>query len=240
MLEETEIDRRAPTPASPDAYLHRLETRLPPLLAAIAGMDDIIGYLQFKLFTAHVTGNLVVVFALLVRGGPPNLAQVLSVPVFIGAVALVWTISKLLRRRGTALVRPLLVIQFALLACVLLTSAAAYGGNGGSDGAWATVVPMVAVSAMAAQFSLLRLVIPNAPSTAVMTGNLTNSVLSVLDVISFGQPLTTGATDRLRKASLALIGFSAGCVIGAAAVSTVGDYAWAIPAGLAGIILALT
>jgi hypothetical protein len=40
-------------------------------------MVDVIGYLSLgKLFTAHVTGNLVVNAALLMRCGPPNLAQV--------------------------------------------------------------------------------------------------------------------------------------------------------------------
>jgi uncharacterized membrane protein YoaK (UPF0700 family) len=44
-------------------------------------MVDVIGFLSLgKLFTAHVTGNLVVIAALLVRGGPPNMAQILAVP----------------------------------------------------------------------------------------------------------------------------------------------------------------
>jgi len=73
-------------------------------------MVDLIGYLSLgKLFTAHLTGNLVVIAALLVRGGPPDLAQVLAVPVFIVAVAAVWLIAKVADRRGSALVGPLLL-----------------------------------------------------------------------------------------------------------------------------------
>src|SRR5689334_22991144 len=73
----------------------RSERWLPPLLSVIAGMVDVIGYLSLgKLFTAHVTGNLVVIAALLVHGGPPNMAQILAVPVFIVAVAAVWLIAK--------------------------------------------------------------------------------------------------------------------------------------------------
>jgi len=98
----------------------RLERRLPTLLSIIAGMVDVIGFLSLGLFTAHVTGNLVVIAALLVRGGPPNMAQILAVPVFIVAVAAVWLIAKASERRGPALVRPLLLVQFLLLACVLI------------------------------------------------------------------------------------------------------------------------
>src|SRR5260370_29396933 len=43
---------------------------------------------------------------------------------------------------------------------------------------------MIAVCAMACQFALLRLAVPGAPSTAVMTGNVTNTVLSLLDTVS--------------------------------------------------------
>ena len=84
-----------PSPSEDASALARSERRLPPLLSVIAGMVDVIGYLSLgKLFTAHVTGNLVVIAALLVRGGPPNVAQILAVPVFIVAVAAVWLIGQ--------------------------------------------------------------------------------------------------------------------------------------------------
>ena len=56
---------------------------MPPVLSIIAGMVDVIGFLSLGLFTAHVTGNLVVIAAQVVRGGPPHLAQILAVPVFM-------------------------------------------------------------------------------------------------------------------------------------------------------------
>ena len=82
-----------PSPSDP-VGLVRLQKFLPPLLSAVAGMVDVIGFLSFGLFTAHVTGNLVVIAALLVRGGPPNVAAILAVPVFIVAVAGAWLIAK--------------------------------------------------------------------------------------------------------------------------------------------------
>jgi uncharacterized membrane protein YoaK (UPF0700 family) len=172
-------DRREKMPAaiesnsvSDSPELLRFEQRLPPLLSVIAGMVDVIGFLSLGLFTAHITGNLVVIAALLVRGGPPNMAQVLSVPVFVIAVTAVWRIAKALKRRGPALAWPLLLIQFLLLLCVFILSVI-YSPAVNPHGWMSVVIAMIAVSAMACQFALLRVSLPVAPSTAVMTVNLT-------------------------------------------------------------------
>jgi uncharacterized membrane protein YoaK (UPF0700 family) len=215
-----------------------LERRLPPVLSVIAGMVDVIGFLSLGLFTAHVTGNLVVMAAQLLRGGPPRLAQILALPVFMMAVAAAWLIAKASDRRGPALLRPLLLVQFVLLAGVLILSVV---GDSASNphGLIAGVTAMIAVSAMGCQFALLRLAVTGAPSTAVMTGNLTNTVLALLDTLSRTQPLTEGANERLTRTLKVLAGFFAGCLAGAAAVSSLGDWAWSLPVGLAAAVVAL-
>jgi len=214
------------------------ETRLPPVLSVIAGMVDVIGFLSLGLFTAHVTGNLVVIAAQLVRGGPPRLATVLAVPVFMMAVASAWLIAKASDRRGPALLRPLLLVQFLLLVAVLTLSVVGQPA-GNPHGLLAGVTAMIAVSAMACQFSLLRLAMTGAPSTAVMTGNLTNAVLALLDSLSRTRPLTQGSHERLRRTLKVLIGFFAGCVAGATAVSFLGVWAWSLPVVLAAAAVAL-
>lgn len=226
-----------PQPSNEPNELERLESWLPTLLGVVAGMVDVIGFLTLGLFTAHVTGNLVVIAALLVRGGPPNMAQVIAVPVFVLAVAAVWLIAKALERNDPALVRPLLLIQFLLLGCVLVFSVI-YDPAANPHGFMAVVVAMFAVSAMGCQFALLRLALPGSPSTAVMTGNLTNAVLSLLDTLFPRQPLTEGANERLKKTLKVLVGFFAGCIAGAAAVSLLGDWAWLPPVALAGAAIA--
>jgi uncharacterized membrane protein YoaK (UPF0700 family) len=105
-------------------------------------------------------------------------------------------------------------------------------------GLMAGVTAMIAVSAMACQFALLRLAVPGAPSTAVMTGNLTNTVLSLLDTLSRTEPLTQGAHERLKTAFTLIVGFFAGCVAGAAAVSWLGGWAWSLPVTLAAAAVA--
>ena len=55
---------------------------LPSVLSMIAGSADVISFLGLGgLFTAHITGNLVILAAHLVSGGTAPLAPMLSVPV---------------------------------------------------------------------------------------------------------------------------------------------------------------
>jgi uncharacterized membrane protein YoaK (UPF0700 family) len=211
---------------------------LPTLLSVIAGMVDLIGFLNLGIFTAHITGNIVVIGALVVRHSRVNPAQILAIPVFILAVAATWLIARASGRRGTELMRLLLFIQFLLISCLLVFSVVTKP-SADPHGLMATVAGMIAVTAMGCQFALLRLALPVAPSTAVMTGNLTNAVLALVDSSSQMQPLMESNTKRLRASLHLLIGFFAGCVLAAAAVMYLADWAWSLPAALAGAAAAL-
>jgi uncharacterized membrane protein YoaK (UPF0700 family) len=229
-----------PWPLPPDdaSTPSRLEDRLPTLLSVIAGMVDLIGFLTLgNIFAAHITGNLVVIVAGLVRGGPLNLAQALAIPVFILSVAAIWLLARASGRRGPELARRLLLIQFLLLAAVLVFSVIT-NPSANPHGLMAGIAVMIAVSAMACQYALLRLAVPGALSTAVMTGNLTNAVLSLLDTLSRTQPSMEGAANRLKRSLHLLFGFLLGCVVAAAAVSFLGDWVWSFPAALAGVAVA--
>jgi uncharacterized membrane protein YoaK (UPF0700 family) len=227
-------DKTTPHPSDDPSDLARSMERLPPLLSVIAGMVEAIAYLSLgNLFTAHVTGNLVVIAALLVRGGSLNVPQVLAVPVFIAAVAAVWLLAKASNWRGPALARPLLLVQFLVLACVLILSVV-FDVAASPNGFMASVAATFAISAMACQFSLLRLAVPGAPSTAVMTGNLTNTVLSSLETLSRNRPLMKPDDGRLRRTASLVVGFCVGCIAGAVGVSVLGDWSWSLPVGLAG------
>src|SRR5713226_4978472 len=90
----------------------RSERWLPTLLSVIAGMVDVIGFLSLGIFTAHVTGNIVVIGALIVRHNRVNPAQILAIPVFILAVAGTWLLARASGRSGPGLLRLLLLVQF--------------------------------------------------------------------------------------------------------------------------------
>jgi len=217
---------------------NRCKSWLPTLLSVIAGMVDVIGFLSLGIFTAHVTGNIVVVGALIVRHNRVHPAQILAIPVFILAVAVTWLIARASGRRGTGLMQPLLLIQFLLIACVLIFSVITKP-SGDPHSPMATIAAMIAVSAMGCQFALLRLTLPVAPSTAVMTGNLTNAVLGLMDLISRTLPLESD-NRRLTGALHLLVGFFVGCVLATAALMYLGDWAWSLPAALAAVAVALS
>src|SRR5262245_45004989 len=133
---------------SADDVLSRLQRRLPPLLSVIAGMVDLTGFLTLgNLFTAHITGNLVVIAALAVRGGRINPAQILAVPIFIVAVAGTALLARGSGKRGLGLLRLLLWIQFFALT-VVLTFSVITKPSAAPHGLMALIAAMMAASAM--------------------------------------------------------------------------------------------
>jgi uncharacterized membrane protein YoaK (UPF0700 family) len=200
---------------------------------------DLIGFFTLgHIFTAHVTGNLVLAAAAAVNGGPVNPAQVLAILIFMAALALVFLIAQGSRRQGAGLAPPLLAVQFLLLAAALILSVVARPSLG-PNGLMAGIVAMLAVSAMATQYALLRLAFPSAVSTAVMTGNLTNAVLAAMELLVRRRALLPPDAGRLERSLRLLCGFLGGCLIAAAAVSLIGDWAWALPVALAAAALAV-
>ena len=153
----TDVVAAASPTVGADVELSRLQNLLPPLLSVIAGMVDLTGFFTLgKLFTAHVTGNLVLAAAAAVGGGPLNVAQILAIPVFILAVAITWLIAEASHKHGPILVRLLLEVQFALLAAVLIFSIVTRPSTD-PHGLMAGIAAMIAVSAMACQYATLSI-----------------------------------------------------------------------------------
>jgi uncharacterized membrane protein YoaK (UPF0700 family) len=231
---------RAPAKPSGDMLaLSRLRYQLPPLLSVIAGMVDLIGFFTLgNIFTAHITGNLVLAAAAAVRGGPLHLAQLFAIPVFMLAVTTTWLIARASNKHGPALARLLLEVQFVLLAAVLIVGVVTSPSTD-PHGLMAGMAVMIAVAAMACQYALLRLALPRVVSTAVMTGNLTNATLSLMDLWSKRGQLTPAEAERVKESLRLLAGFLLGCLVAAAAVSLLADWAWSLPVALAALAIVL-
>src|SRR5258708_38891790 len=105
---------RIPTPSIESSLGARL---LPTVLSIIAGSVDAIGFLGLGgLFTAHVTGNLVILAAHLVSGSGAPVASMLSVPVFVAALGLARLLAGALERIGVASLRPPRLLPVLLVA----------------------------------------------------------------------------------------------------------------------------
>ena len=93
---------------------------LPAVLSTTAGAVDVIGFLALSgLFTAHITGNVVIVAAHYVTGGFSQIGPLLAVPIFMAVMGLVTLASDAFVLTGSSPLRPLLLLQTALLAAFL-------------------------------------------------------------------------------------------------------------------------
>src|SRR5262245_28593627 len=99
---------------------------LPFVLSVIAGTADIIGFLGLGgLFSAHITGNLVILAAGLVARNQGPLAHLIAVPVFVVILAATRLLVAGLERIRISSLMPLLLLQFLLLLAFLAVCMAA-------------------------------------------------------------------------------------------------------------------
>jgi uncharacterized membrane protein YoaK (UPF0700 family) len=234
------VKRRTPRFRTPLVESSLNAKLLPTVLSVIAGSVDAIGFLGLGgLFTAHVTGNLVILAAHLVSGSGAPVTSMLSVPVFVAALGLTRLLAGALARIGFASLRPLLLLQLLLLTGSLVPCASA-GPRIDPDTTRAILAGMLGVSAMAVQNALVQISLKGAPSTAVMTTNITRFVMDVGDVILGRRPADVAkARDRAMRTWPAIIGFAVGCGVGAASEAAIGLRSLALPTVLALLAVAM-
>jgi uncharacterized membrane protein YoaK (UPF0700 family) len=212
---------------------------LPTLLSLIAGSADVISFLGFGgLFTAHITGNLVILAAHVVTGDPARLAPMLSVPVFTVVLALTRLLAGGLEAIGVASLRPLLFVQFLLLGGFLVLSVAV-GPRIDPNAAKAILAGMLGVSAMAVQNALVEISLKGAPATSVMTTDITRFMIDVSAMLFGRDPHNVGqARSRAHHTWPVIVGFVVGCGLGALCQAAIGMWSLALPSALA--LLAIT
>jgi uncharacterized membrane protein YoaK (UPF0700 family) len=211
------------------------------VLSLVGGSTDAIGFLSLNgLFTAHITGNLVVLAAHVVAGDPVLLSYILSVPVFMLVLLLARVFASRLERRGVATLRPLLWVEFLLLTAFLVLCVA-HGRDFSTRSVLAVVAGMLGVAAMAVQNALVQISLPQSPSTAVMTTNVTRFMLAFGEVVAGGDSARV-ALARKRAVQLlpVIVGFAAGCALGAAAQARFGWWALSFPAVMALLAVAMS
>src|SRR5882757_8698341 len=233
-------ERLTPRVSAPSVDSSLSTKLLPTVLSVVAGSVDAIGFLGLGgLFTAHVTGNLVILAAHVVSGGEAPVAPMLSVPVFMMVLGLTRLLVGALERIGFASLWPLLLLQFLLLAGFLGLCISA-GPHIDPGATRAIFAGMVGVSAMAVQNALVQISLKGAPSTAVMTTNITRFMMDVGEVIFGREPVDIAkARSRAMHTWPAIVGFAVGCGLGAACEAAIGLRSLALPTGLALLAFAM-
>jgi uncharacterized membrane protein YoaK (UPF0700 family) len=212
---------------------------LPGVLSLIAGSADVISFLWLGVFTAHITGNLVIAAAYVVTGQATSVTLLLSVPVFILVLGLAALLAAGLEAVGRASLRPLLLLQVLLLAGMFGLSLAT-GTRIDRTASTAIFAGLLGVSAMAVQNVMAQAALRGAPSTAVMTTNLTRFTIDVGQLLlGRDPPEVATARERARHTWPSIVGFIGGAGLGAACFAAVGPWSLALPVGLALLALAL-
>jgi uncharacterized membrane protein YoaK (UPF0700 family) len=210
------------------------------VLAFVAGSVDVTSFLGLDgLFTAHITGNLVVLAAHILARGEATLALVISVPLFVIMLAATRVLAAGLDRSGIPSLSVLLFVQFALL-CAFLGICIAAGSGVSASAPSMILAGMLGVSAMAVQNALVRISLVGAPSTAVLTTNITLLTTDIGEIILGQDPgLIAKARQRARRTWPAVAGFLFGCALGAWCEAAIGLRALVLPASFALVALAL-
>src|SRR6266403_2932517 len=237
-----ELARHPSGSGSPAPPIERSLARkvLPTVLSLIAGSVDVISFVGLGgLFTAHITGNLVILAAHVVSGGDAPLAVILSVPVFMVMLALTKLLVAGFEAIDLASLRPLLLLQFLFLTGFLVLCVAA-GPHIDPKAANAILAGMLGVSAMAVQNALPQISLTGAPSTAVMTTNVTRFMMDVGEVLlGRDSDAVAKARSRAKHTWPPIVGFTVGCGLGAAGEAAIGLWSLALPAGLALLAFAM-
>jgi uncharacterized membrane protein YoaK (UPF0700 family) len=201
-------------------------------LAAVAGYVDTLSFVAlFGLFTAHVTGNFVLIGAAAAGFGQGVVMKLMAFPAFIAGVVLSSVIVKATRSGGSSRGA---VLLYGVQAVLLLGFCLA--GVGVTPVVSSSSVPVVAcgmigAAAMGVQNAHGRLIArPGVPNT-VMTGNVTQAVLDALELVSsqVSAEAKSAARTRLGKTLHAVACFAAGAIAGALAYRYVLFWALLLP-----------
>lgn len=196
-------------------------------LGFTAGYVDTVGFVAvFGLFTAHVTGNFVLIGSELVHPTHGVLIKFLAFPAFIAGVAGARLLGLTLEGRGRPLRRALLLLQVLPLAlCMLCGWRAQPIVDPGAP--WVLATGLFGAAAMGVQNAAARLAFSDLAPTTVMTGNVTQLVIDAVEFLRGGAD--PALRRRLRKLLWPILAFAAGAISGALAFLHASWWALLVP-----------
>jgi len=204
-------------------------------LGYTAGYVDTVGFVAlFGLFTAHVTGNFVLIGSELARPGHGVLIKLLAFPAFILGVAAARLLAVWLEARQRPAAQALTLLQLLLLLGFMLLGCAATPVQQ-TDALLPLLAGMAGAAAMGVQNAASRLVWSELAPTTVMTGNVTQLVIDLVDLARGSA--APGTLSRLWKFLWPVLAFGLGAISGAFAYQFAGFYALLGPMAILAVVL---
>jgi uncharacterized membrane protein YoaK (UPF0700 family) len=206
------------------------------ILAFTSGFVDTLSFVAlYGLFAAHVTGNFVLIATSLAEFRHGLWMKLLVVPVFVIAAAL--TRFYIIRReRNTLDAAAHVMLGQSVLLAVFMISAIYFSPFQHHEDFGPLFTALLAASAMAIQNTAARTFLVGLPPTTVMTGNLIQVIVDIVDIMH-GHGHLDAKRARLSKLGPMLLAFIAGALLGAIGYVNVGFYCLVAPivliAGLA-------
>jgi uncharacterized membrane protein YoaK (UPF0700 family) len=198
------------------------------VLAFTSGFVDALSFVAlFGLFAAHITGDFVLIATSIAHYQHGLWIKLLAVPIFI--LAAVLTRLHIIRRERHEREAATHVMfgQAFLLAAVMAVAVYRSPFDGHEDlDAFFTAV--LASSAMAVQNTAARTFLSGLPPTTVMTGNLIQVIVDLVD-IAHGHGNLEVKRNRLAKLVPMLLWFIIGTILGAVGYITIGFYSLIMP-----------
>lgn len=211
------------------------------LLSFISGFIDTQGFIGLAgLFTAHATGNLVLVgAAVLQQDNQGVVSKLIMIPVFMGAVAGATALAGYLTARRRSILGSFVVIEAVFLVLFLLMGVThSLESNAFYDEATIMLIGIPAVIAMGVQNTLMRESDVKLLPTTVMTGNLAMFTVDVFKYARFALTRSQAAGSEqaaavslatIRRVTPVLVGFVLGCTAGAAGFGFFGFWCTLLP-----------
>ncbi|MET3667237.1 YoaK family protein [Caulobacter sp. 1776] len=204
-------------------------------MAFVGGYVDVIGFvLLFGLFVAHATGNIVMLGVGLAGDASGLATKLLALPVFIGAAAATYALIRWRKAREQPCEVMVLALQAALLLVFMLLTARALPAASANEPA-VMLAGLVGVIAMAVQNVGARVVFSHLAPTTMMTGNVTQMAIDIVDLMIAGGRPDEALKARIFKTWPPVAAFALGAIGGAIGVLIAG--AWSLALGV--IVVAL-
>lgn len=217
-----------------------MRLNLPTVLSFTGGYVDTAGFLALSsLFTAHVTGNFVMIGAAVAHGSSGIIAKLLALPVFCLAILIVRYIMLVMPTTPRRTLLWMMIVK--LLFLVSGAIAAIHFGSFPEPDGWPLILTgMLFVIAMAVQNAAHRIHLTSAPPTTLMTGTTTQIMIDIANLLhgTLTEPRDV-IRPRLVRLIIAVCAFALGC--GAAALFYIqfGMWCFVVPPILAVLALSI-